>query len=84
VVLDRRVAERAQRLAEKGMQLRAASRVDGTRAVVDWDLTGVDTAVATWVASEHDSSGAYDAPADVDEPSDSDESSASDESSDAH
>lgn len=84
VALDRRVAERAQRLAEKGMQLRAASRAEGSRAVVDWEVTGVDTAVATWVASEHDSSGAYDAPSDVDEPSDSDESGASAESSDAH
>ncbi len=78
VALDRRVAERAQRLAERGMELRAASRVEGSRAVVDWEVTGVDAAVATWVATSEQgssSSGAYGDDAAVDEPTSSDESS---------
>jgi hypothetical protein len=73
VALDRRVAERAQRLAERGMQLRAASRVEGSRAVVDWEVTGVDAAMSAWLAtSEHGASGAYEDTA-VDEPSDGDQ-----------
>jgi hypothetical protein len=50
VALDQRASERARELAEKGLALRAATRVDGSRAVIDWDLTGVDAAIAVWVA----------------------------------
>jgi hypothetical protein len=50
LALDRRAAERAEELAEKGLGLRATSRVDGTRAVLDWDISGVNNALAAWIA----------------------------------
>ena len=62
VALERRVAERAQRLAENGMQLRTAGRVEAARAVVDWEVTGVDEAIADWVASQ-EATTTYEAPA---------------------
>ena len=54
LALDRRAAERAERLAEKGLALRATSRVDGSRAVLDWDVQGVNDAIAAWVAKTHE------------------------------
>lgn len=50
LALDQRAAERASHLAEQGLALRATSRVDGERAVLDWDLSGVDAAIAVWMA----------------------------------
>lgn len=50
LALDQRAAERAEKLAEEGLALRAKSRVDGTRAVLDWDLSGIDAAIAVWMA----------------------------------
>ncbi len=50
LALDRRAAERAERLARHGLALRATSHVDGKRAVLDWNITGVDAALALWVA----------------------------------
>jgi hypothetical protein len=50
LALDRRAAERAEQLAPNGLALRATSRVDGNRAVLDWDLNGVDAAMAAWIA----------------------------------
>ncbi|HEV8630947.1 MAG TPA: hypothetical protein VGV61_11565, partial [Thermoanaerobaculia bacterium] len=55
VALQQRAGERAQRLAERGLVLRATSRVDGARAVLDWELSGVEEALATWVASSQES-----------------------------
>jgi hypothetical protein len=83
VVLDRRVAERAQRLAQRGMELRAASRVEGNRAVVDWELTGVDAAVAAWLAEKSSAAGEYEGGSVADEPSDGSETSDAGETSDA-
>jgi len=54
LALDRRAAERAERLAEKGLALRATSRVDGSRAVLDWDVSGVNNALVAWMAKMHD------------------------------
>ena len=54
LALDRRAAERAERLAEKGLALRATSRVDGARAVLDWDVSGVNNALTAWMAKMHD------------------------------
>ena len=50
LALDRRAAERASELAKEGLALRASSHVDGTRAVLDWDLTGMDAAMTIWMA----------------------------------
>lgn len=49
LALDRRAAERAEHLAEKGLALRAKSRVDGSRAVLDWDVSGINNALAVWM-----------------------------------
>jgi hypothetical protein len=54
LALDRRIAERAEELAEKGLALRATSRIDGSRAVLDWDVRGVDAAMAVWMARQQD------------------------------
>ena len=54
LALDRRAAERAEKLAEKGLGLRATSRVEGSRAVLDWDVRGVDAAITAWLASSHE------------------------------
>ena len=50
LALDRRAAEQASKLAEHGLGLRATSHVDGNRAVLDWNVTGIDAALAVWVA----------------------------------
>jgi len=50
VALDQRASERARELGAKGLALRAKTRVDGARAVIDWDVSGVDAAIAVWVA----------------------------------
>ncbi len=77
LALDRRAVERAEKLAEKGLALRATSRVEGSRAVLDWDVRGVDAAITTWLASSHeyeyehgpaDEPSTYDDPAAVEEP----------------
>jgi hypothetical protein len=50
LALDRRALERSASLAGRGLALRATSRIDGSRAVLDWDLSGIDTALAGWIA----------------------------------
>jgi hypothetical protein len=52
LALDRRAAERASELAGDGLALRASSRVDGARAVLDWELSGIDAALAVWMAQQ--------------------------------
>ena len=53
LALDRRVAERSEELEEKGLALRATSHLEGSRAVLDWDVRGVDAAMTVWMA-KHD------------------------------
>ncbi|HXT21880.1 MAG TPA: hypothetical protein VN923_14100 [Thermoanaerobaculia bacterium] len=71
LALDRRAAERAEKLAEKGLALRATSRVDGSRAVLDWDVRGVDAAIAVWMAQQHDYR--YESPSHEDDEPEADE-----------
>ncbi|HEV8242219.1 MAG TPA: hypothetical protein VGS57_22825 [Thermoanaerobaculia bacterium] len=67
LALDRHVAERSQELADKGLALRATSRVDGTRAVLDWDVSGVNNAITAWMTKTREQR--YEpAPEPVDEP----------------
>jgi hypothetical protein len=52
VALDRRAAERSEKLARKGLALRASSRLEGSRAVLDWEVSGVDSWLVIWMAEQ--------------------------------
>jgi hypothetical protein len=49
--LRQRAAERAESLADKGLALRVTARTEGPRAVLDWEMSGLDAAVSAWVAT---------------------------------
>jgi hypothetical protein len=49
--LHAKLAEEARELAAKDLELRAAFRTEGARAVLDWEVSGLAGAVSRWIAT---------------------------------
>jgi hypothetical protein len=47
--LRARLVEKARELAARGLELRAALRTEETRAILDWEVHGIDAAITRWV-----------------------------------
>ena len=63
--LHAKLAEEARDLAARDLELRAAFRTEEARAILDWEVHGLDAAVTRWVEDNMNPAGA---PADVEPP----------------